>query len=464
MTLTPPTIAYFTQIYLNLVKSYNATNDISQYTDYQTKGQVLGGVIAGASQDAYSLFNNNYPQYANSQGINLGLAAAGVPVTFPATQAQLTTTANNLEVDEVYNVPLGTLLTAPNGTTYKIISSVNSNLTNVIVSTINPTIYVASTKTGSGTGQPVTTVLTFSPPIVSASTNYILSFASVIASADGSDVEPITNATTRLVNIKQTPLCGTRSTDFKYLAINQSNGVVDAVVLINNRLKYNAENYNLGVYDVSGNAINNTILNQGLLTDTAVVYSRQSTSGQIATTQATIDNQNIVGVFPIVSTVATQQITTLTGTPNAFFKINVTLQPGYALSSQISLPEGVFTIIQLIQREVRRSICETEYGGILTYNSNTGAINGSAIAVSAIEQQLDVSLGTNTTTGTIGNYLQNREVLCWNGSAYVYTPTITIPYTNPYGVPVNPNDYLYWIYDISTTAENIYANIIVGLL
>lgn len=464
MTLTPPTIEYFTQIYLDLVKSYSATNDISQYTDYQTKGQVLGGTIAGAAQDAYSLFNNNYPQYANSQGNNLGLSAAGVPVTFPATQAQLTTTADNLEAGEFYNVPLGTLLTAPNGTTYKVISSVNSNLTNVIVSTTNPTIYVASIKTGSGTGQTNTTVLTFSPPIVSVSTNYTLSTVSVIASADGSDVESLTNTTNRLVNIKQTPLCGTRSTDFQYLAISQPNGVVDAVVIINNQLTYSTGNYNLGVYDVSGNAINDTILNQGLLTSTAVVYNRQSTLGQIAKTQETINNQNIVGVFPIVSTVATQQITNLTGTPNPFFQIKVTLQPGYSLNSQISLQDGVFTIAQLIQREVRRAICETEYGGILTYNPNTGAINGSSIAVSAVEQQLDVSLGTNTTSGIVGNYLQNREVLCWNGLAYVYTPTIIIPYTNPYGLPVNSADYLYWTYDISTTANNIYANISVGLL
>lgn len=453
--LTIPTQDDYTELYLDLADEAAPDQDISQYADFNNKGQVLGGLTAGAAQDAYTLFNNVYPQYANQDGINLGLSSGGVPIQYPASPAALTVTGNGLVSSKTYNVPIGTTMTATNNATYFVIPSNDSNLVNVIVTTVNPTLYLLSTAVGQNTGQLINAVLTITPPIVSTDGTSTLSTVTVTASADGANQETLTNATNRLIEIKQIPLCGTRSTDFKYLAIDLANTVTDAIVLIKNKIVYTTGNYNVAIFDVSGTPITNTTLNLGLLpATTAVVFSRATAGGNIANTQAVMDNQDIVGAFPIVNTVATQGITALS---SGFLQVTVTLQEGYQLDDNITLTDGTFTLEQIIQREVRRAICQQPYGATLISDPGSGVVQSSYIPLSAIEQQLDNSLGTPATTGTLGSYLLDRSILTWNGSGYVYTPTLPLSI----GIPTNPANPLQWIYDISTTSGNIYANIVV---
>lgn len=459
--MLPLTQDEFFDIYITLVESADPEEDITDYADFNTKGKVLSGIVAAQAEDAYNNFKNLYPQLSDDQGVNLILSAAGVPITYPATQAILTLEGDDLVVDQTYNVPLNTRVTAPDGSTYKVITSSNSNFTEVIVSTINPTLFVVSTALGQNTAQPVTTVLTITPPIVSVDGTQTLSSCTVTAFTDGSNQETLTNATDRSVKIKQVPLCDTRSTDFAYLARDPANSVTDVVTLINNQLKYTNREWNIGIYDVSASPINNTILNKGLLPATTTeVFSRTSSTESIDYTQEVMNQQDIVGAHPIVNTVETQQITSLTGSPNPFFRISVGLQFGYLLSTQVTLEDGTFTVLQLIQREVRRAICAQPYGASLVRTTSNSAYTSSSLPISSIEQQLDLALGTASTTGIIGSYLKDRLVLVWNGSEYVYMSSLPLDL----GIPIANTDKLQWIYDISTTAAYIYPNISVNLL
>lgn len=434
--------------------------DVSQYSAYQIQATALSGMGAGIAQDAYILFNNVYPQYSNAQGINLGLANAGIPGIYPATSAILTLDGDIVTASQTFNIPVKTILTADNGATYSVVGNNASSLEFVTITTDNPEFFVSSIATGQNTGQAVSAVLTFSPPIISVDGTTSLESATVTAVIDGVDQETLANATNRLIEIKQTPLCSDRATDFKYLAIDPiGNSVTDAIVLINNQLAYSDTQLNVGIFDVVGTPITNEILNQGLLLGTTeVVFSRTATDTQIDNTQAVMNQQDIIGAFPNVGTVSTQEITDIISSdPNPFFQVTVTLQPGYSLATEVNLEDGLFTVEQLIQREVRRGICGQPYGATLSKDITTNTYTDSILTISSIEQQLDTTLGTSTTVGTIGTFLVDRTILCWNGSAYVYQSSITLDL----GIPVASTDKLPWIYDVSTTVGSIYFNILV---
>lgn len=428
--------------------------NITQFSNFQINAAAISGFGAGIIQEVNVQYNNVYPQYSNAQGINLGLANKGIPAIYPATPAILTLTADDLVVAKTYIIPVETIISAPNGSTYQVIST-NNDLTEVVLTTLSDTFYAASTAKGLNTTQTDSTVLTFSPPIISTDGSSTLSTATVSSSVDGSDQETLANAANRLIEISQQPLCSTRATDFKYLAIDPDNNVTDAIILINNQLNYSDTQINTGIFDISGTAITDNILNQGLFPGTTeVVFDRTSSPASIANTQSVMDAQDFAGVFINVSTVSTQELTSLTG-PDAFFKITVTLQTGFTLSSQITLNGNIFTLEQLIKREARRAICAQPYGATLTINLSTGEYLTSSFAISAMENQLGTSLGTATTVGILGSYLLDRSITTWNGSAYVYTPSISLNL----GIPVANTDKLPWIYDVSLSVGNIYSNI-----
>jgi hypothetical protein len=76
---------------------------------------------------------------------------------------------------------------------------------------------------------------------------------------------------------------------------------------------------------------------------------------------------------------------------------------------------------------------------------------------SSIEQQLDITLGTPTTNGTLGNYLQSRSVLFYNGTTYEYRGSLPLNI----GIPTISTNPIAWVYDISLTPADIYYNILV---
>lgn len=455
-----PTYSELLQIFLAgaqaKAQSLDMSIDVSEFSNYQIQGAAVAGIGSGITQDVNTQYNNVYPQYADAQGINLGLANSGIPALYPATPAILTLAGTGLVSGKTYNIPVGTIITAPNGATYSIIST-TTDLTEVVITSVSNVFYAVSTLSGQNTNQNNGVSLTFIPAIISTDQSSVLSACTVSSSVDGVNQETIANATNRLIEIKQTPLCSARATDFKYLAIDPSNNVTDAIVLIKNQLDYTDPLLNVGIFDVSGIPITDDVLNQGLFTGTTeVVFTRTSSNGSIDNTQEVMNQQDIVGVFPNVSTVSTQQITALTGS-DAFFQVTVTLQPGYSLSSEVTLDGNIFTVEQLIQKEVRRAVCAQPYGASLVQDISTGAYTSSTLAISSIEQQLDTALGTPTTIGVLGSFLLDRTILVWDGTAYVYQSSIALTL----GIPTASNGKLPWIYDISTTVGKIYSNILV---
>lgn len=456
--MTTPTIAYYEDIYLSTAKANSNTTDISEFTDIQIQAKSIAGVCAGVAQDASILFNSIYPQNSDAFGVNTQLSARGSSPQYPATPAQITCNVVGVPIDKIYYIPLSTVLYANDNSTYQIVAN-NPLLDYVIVTANNPALTLLSIKKGSNTLQEIGNILKFSPAIVPIdNSNNPLYTAIVTQSIDGANEESITNAVNRLINLYQVPLASSRTTDLKNIIINPAIGTNDAIVLCNNQLQYSSDLFTVGAYVVGGSPVNDELLNKGLQTGTtAQVFNRSLNSTIQQITQQKLVAQNICNLFPNTNTIATQGITTITNPATPYIKVSVGLQFGYTLSSRIQLSSGVFTLYQLIQREIRRAICSQPFGASLSVDLNDGSIQSSSIPISALEQALDEAFGTPTTIGTIGQYLTNRTVLLYDGTTWSYNPEIALNL----GIPVADNDTLKWNYDISLDPAHIYSNILV---
>lgn len=454
-----PTIDELKQEYLALAQADYPEADITQYSDYQAKASATAGMGARLSLDAYTLFNAVYPQNGNPFGINTQLAAKGVPSQYPASPTMLTCTVNDIPAGKTYNIAVGTNVYADDGQIYKVISN-DGFATIVQINTSFTTIYLLSANNGASTTQSVGATIKFTPPQLpnDGSLTPTLTTMTVTSVVAGTNEEALSSSVSRLIELDQTPLNGSRATDFKVLAIDPTNGITNAVVLVNNQLKYTSGNYNVAIFDAGGSEVTDEFLNKGLVVGTtAEVYSRSVAPAIYNTTLQKIVAQDIIGVFPAVNTVSTQAITTNSGVTPAFIQVKVTLQSGFTLSSPVVVDNVTLTLSQLIQRETRRAICGQPFGASLDQDLSIGEYLSSSIPTSSIEQQLDNSLGTPTTVGSLGNYLSSRSILFYNGSTYEYRPTINLNL----GIPTSPTSPLAWVYDISLTPADIYSNILV---
>jgi hypothetical protein len=244
------------------------------------------------------------------------------------------------------------------------------------------------------------------------------------------------------------------------LVIDPVAGVTDAIVLINNELVYTnaTNNVNVAVFDLSGSAITDEVLNKGLLPHTtAIVFDRSVLPATYGASLQKLLNQDVCGWHPVTNTATTQSLTTNIAPNPPFIKVVVTLANGYLLTNNI-LSDGItLTLEQIIQREVRRAICGQPYGAVLSKDLLTGAIISSSFPTSAIEQQLDVTLGTPNTYGILGNYLLSRSVLFYNGTTYEYKAELALNI----GIPTLVANPIAWVYDVSLDPASIYYNILV---
>lgn len=452
------TIAELQDTYITNAQAQVQSIDISALSDFQAKSFGTGGVGAALSLDAERLFNEIYPQYATALGVNTQLAAAGVAAQLPSSPSFLTLYANNLVAGKSYNIPLGTFITAPNRQVYKVIASTSSD-TQIVISSTSNRFYATSTTNGLSTNQSTNTVLTFTPPIVATDGSTTFNTCTVLSSVTGTDQESLSDATARLIQVKQVPLDNTRSTDYKDYVIRLNTGsVTDSVVLTNNQIKYLGSLFNCAIFLAGATKVTDEVLNKGLVTGTTPeVFTRTVNETVIESTQQNLVAQYIVGSRPKARTVVTQALTTNTNTLNPYIKCTVTLQSGYSLNSNITLGANVFTLKQLIQREIRRAVCGQEFGATLTQDILTGEITASKLLISAIQNQLDVALGTSSSTGTLGAYLVNRTIYIDTGGSGTYTQPSSLNLT--LGIPTVYTGDLPWIYDISLDATLIYPNI-----
>lgn len=459
---TTPTVEELTELYLSLAKSKDQDGDITEYKDYWAKARATGGMGARLALDASVAFNAVYPQNGNSFGINSQLSAKGVPSQYPASPTLLTCQVQDIPLNETYDIKVGTTLIAEDGQVYSVISP-DGIATVVQISTLFTTLQLLSYSSGSSTTQEIGTKLVFSPPQLPVSgENLPITETEVISMVAGQDEESVPSTINRLIQLDQVPKNGSRSTDFAYLAVDIPLGVTHAVVLGNNKLKYTDPIFKMAVFDAGGTEVTDAMLNKGLVVGTqAQVFNRSVPSGVYNQTQQKLINEDIIGAYPLVcNTVSTYGLTTLANPLFPFFKIQVQLQSGYTLQSTATVDNITFTIKQLIQREVRRAICSQPFGAALEQDLSTGEILSSSLPVSAIEQQLDYSLGTPTSSGLLGNFLANRSVLVYNGTNYGYVSAIALPL----GIPTVATESLAWVYDISLDPSFIYSNIGVELV
>lgn len=444
------------QLFLESAQSKVTDIDVSDLSDFQAKGFAYGGVAAGILLDAEMLYNEALPQYASSLGVNTQLAARKAASQLPASPAFLTLSAIDLAVDATYVIPTGTFITAPNKSTYKIIAT-TSSATEIVITADNNIIYAVSLTNGVNSSQNIDVILTFTPPIISTDGVSNIMQCKVTAATDGTNEESLSNAASRLINVYQAPLDNIRGTDYQNKAITFNDGAVTAAVALTNRqIAYANPYYNCGVFLAGGASITDYILNKGLILGTeAELFNRSVSNAIIDLTQFKFTNEYIVGSKPNVQSIATQGLTTNTDSNKAYFKCVVTLQNGYSLDSTITLDGNIFTIKQLIQREIRRAICAQNFGATLSKNILTGEILSSKLLISSIQNQLDTALGTSNSTGILGAYLVDRTIFVYDGTNYVQQASIQLNL----GIPTALNGSLPWVYDISTTANLIYLNI-----
>ncbi len=452
-------INYITYVQYSL-NQQGLTDIAAESTDYNAKGFGIAGLLSRSYSDALKLFESILPQNAVSSGINNQLSVKGAPSTFPSAPAFITATVNDILPDANYNIAVGTLATGANGITYKVIAqSPNSDV--IVINTVNDTLNLVSITNGVGTGAAIDALLTLQSPILPSNqpnVNVGVSTLTVTASVDGVNQEGLSNAVNRLIEVNQIPLDNTRTTDFSVLLVNPDNGVTGCQVLNSNN--WTPTTTNFGVFVLSGEPVNNEFLNKGLITNTTTeVYSRTSTQAVIDNSKKAILDQSLIGIFPYVSTVNTQYLVTSSLT-QPFFKVSVSLTDGYSLSTRVTLNSGIeLTLLQLIQREVRRAICGQPLGATLAIDYSNSQYLSSSLSISSIEQQLDVTLGTSTSAGNLGTWLKSRSVLIWNGTSYVYQSSIPLTL----GIPQTESGTLPWVYDVADVPSQIYSNISVAL-
>ena len=474
----PKTKDELKKLYIDNVVAIDSSLDVSQYSDYDNKGNVISALASDVELDTYNSYNDLIPQNASPFGVNLQLSAKKLTIQLPATQAQLNVNILNSNITPqpptgvvvVFNINVGTILTSSvDSNVYNVINNYNNNLNYVVVDNSNNNLlYCLSQNSGSGNGQNNGSLLTLSPPITSVDGNYTLNALSVSLSVGGSNQESEASAQERLLNAYGNPKSGgTKATDYKDLLLSNivnNLPISDVIPLGANNLNYQSSTpINVALYLLSGDPITDSVLNQGLLPSTKEqLFSRTSLPSTIATGSSIVSNNQAIGVFSTVSTVITQILTNNTSLSTSLFLISVSLKGSYSLDTNVTLSNGVnLKISQLIQREVRRAICSQPYGANLTINNSTGAYKSSYLPISSIEQQLDSALGTGSKTGSLGWFITNREVLVYNGNTYGYQSSIQLSLAIPnqvYSASSTQNNSLGWIYDVSTVG-NIYNNI-----
>lgn len=477
-----PSVETYSQNYRNYVIAENPEiNPNIKNTDFWYKSIGIGGIGAGIIGDAAINFINIFPQYLSGAYINLGLSARGLPAQFAATYATATLGTGSAP-SATFTVLAGMQLTNTyNNAIYEILTTTTINISDSASYNNIPAI---CTVLGLGNQLPNGTVLTFSNPPLDVDNNPVDTLI-VQSSADGSNAETSNAAVQRVLGATQIPQAGSRITDYYNFAIvggNQYLGgttpvITDCVTLPNNQ--FQNVNFNFGVFGIGGTPITDYILNQSILygstPGTYTPFTRTLPSNAITAISNSIQAQQQIDAKPYVNSVITQNLPTVQSfvvTP--YFQVSVTLYPGLTLSSVLQInsfdqygdPIVIsITVSNLIKREIRRAVCQQDYGATLSLNSNGGII-GSTILLSSIEQQLDYALGTANFQGAYATVLVDRQVFVYNpsvpGYAYGNIP-LSIGVPNPPSSPIT--DYpLAWIYDIADDPLIGYDNITVQLL
>lgn len=374
------TQAQVAQYYFTALTALNNSLDVNNPSDWYWKGQAIGSVGSGLSQDLFILQQQIFPQTAS--GISLDSILANLNLTprlgnLPATGQALLT---NSIVSNV-TIPQGQIFTnSITGVQY------SCTQTTVITSSTYTTteIPIACTQVGSGFNLAVGTTLTPATNISGVTS------ITVTVMTDGLNAETDSSVAQRIIFAFQNPPGGGSLSDFVAWGM-ETQGVTNVYGYITTNAGINIINIVIFAGGFDADAI---------LASPTIPYSRTASNALI-----TQSNNYIQSVRPINNTV--NVITTETYMVPLVIQVTVTLATGFTLSTLV--PTESLTVLQLIQREVRRAIITIPPGGV--------NINGSSvIPLSTIEQSLDEGLSSSPNeNGLYASLLVDRAVL-YNGA------------------------------------------------
>lgn len=373
------------QYYFTALSSVNNAVNVNNPSDWYFKGQAIGSVGSGISQDMYILQQQNFPQTAI--GVSLDSFLANLNLTqrqgnLPATGQVVLT--NSISGNVTINQGQG-FNDSITGATY----SCTQTTLIPMAAYATTQIPLACTQTGSGFNLSVGTTLT---PVTTISG---VTSVTVTAFSDGLITELDPQVSQRIIFAFQNPPGSGSLSDF--VAWGMSTPGVTFV--------YGYVTTNAGL-----NVINIIIFAGGfdpdiILQSPSIPYSRTASDALVG--QA---NNYIQSVRPINNTV--NVITTETYMIPDIIQVTVTLATGFTLNTLV--PTQGLTALQLIQREVRRAIITIPPGGV--------NINGTfVIPISTIEQSLDEGLSSSPNeNGLYASLLVDRAVLY--NDAYIPIP------------------------------------------
>lgn len=370
------TQAQVAQYYFNALIALNNDLSVNNPSDWNWKGQAIGSVGSGLSQDLFILQQQIFPQTASGSTLdsmlaelNLTSRQGNLPATGQVVLTNSIVSSVTIEQGQVF-------LNSVTGIQYI------CTQTTVILPASYATTYIpiACTQVGSGFNMSIGTLLTPATTISQVTT------VTVNVMADGWTKEDDSSVVNRIMTTFQNPPGGGSLSDFIRWGM-QTSGVtfVDSYVTTSAGLNI------INVVIFAGGFDPDTILSTP-----TIPYSR--TASDALVTQA---NNYIQSVRPVNATV--NVVTTETYMIPDVIQVTVNLATGFTLSTIV--PTENLTVTQLIKREVRRGIITIPSGGILIGSDKV-------IPLSAIEQALDEGLASGPNeTGLYASLIINRAVL-----------------------------------------------------
>lgn len=299
----------------------------------------------------YNVEKSIYTQNLVGDQIDQKLFSLGLPERIAPTYTVVYGTIANISYP--YTIVAGTVFIATNKNTYVTLYDITLNAIGDIV-----TVYAQT-----------------AGPLFNIEVNSVLTYNNINLTVTkcilGSNSESDQNAINRILLNQRSPSAGARESDY-YNYCLEANAQVTDVIIVPNWFKINSVGI-LGVVPLVGNTITDYQLDLGLLSGDYQMYSREASTGILTQITNYIDSVRLIGANPDVVPNKTFLITNYT------INIQVALDTGYNLNSIINVNTtdinnniitANYTITQLIQKEVRRIICNQPYGATKISNTN----------------------------------------------------------------------------------------------
>lgn len=324
---------------------------------------ILAGGTSGTLLDLYYnlqlVLNSVYVQNAVGDQVDLWLYRQGLPArgeeTFGTISVVVTTSTPVV-------IPINTVFTDP------ISTNQYQNLQEFTVPDGVTEILLYATKAGSNYIEAVDALLTADTITVK-----------VVTSINGQQQESDQEAINRVLTSLRAPISGARQTDYQVYALDYNTTIPTPIVTnsITIPMFISINNVGiLGLFVMGATPITEYQLNQGLLPSTTFIeFSRELNPGTVIDVNDYIQSLRLVGLSIHVGTVITQVV----ATDALPLIVTISLVEGYNLATLISIPSQdqnnapitiQLTVKELVEREIRRAICNQPFGGTTITTNN----------------------------------------------------------------------------------------------